>query len=325
MSCEHKAAIELLGQLLDRDAHEPPYPSPHDYVNYDHYVNYAPGAHRSQYPTSSGVARKGGLASMGIGATVLPHTTAEYGEVQMEAPAAVAAAAVARSAMASACASTIHTPAHTSSPVGASVLSSVAAADAQGLGPAPATPAVAPPAVAPALRPVSVPTSCFDGNVVLNVDRSPEMIPRAGPPAAESARAHRVSPGCGPPAAETARAHRSSPVGAAGVDSARVAGGDGGAASVGGSLNEGSFTRAAVNVNAADERGAAPRGAGSAGSGGGVERGERGVHRMDNRLCMRAYLQLGSWQLQMGQQASGGLDDATITKVHHVLRQIPRD
>ena len=39
------------------------------------------------------------------------------------------------------------------------------------------------------------------------------------------------------------------------------------------------------------------------------------AHRMGNRLCRRAYLQLGSWQQQRGQAEGVGLDDDTITQV----------
>ena len=41
------------------------------------------------------------------------------------------------------------------------------------------------------------------------------------------------------------------------------------------------------------------------------------AHRrvMDDELCMRAYLHLGEWQLQVGQASAGGLDDETISTV----------
>ena len=45
--------------------------------------------------------------------------------------------------------------------------------------------------------------------------------------------------------------------------------------------------------------------------------GHTNEHRMDNRLCRRAYLQLGSWQQQLGQAEGTGLDDETIARVLH--------
>ena len=51
---------------------------------------------------------------------------------------------------------------------------------------------------------------------------------------------------------------------------------------------------------------------------------EKNHHPMDNRLCMRAYLKLGSWQLQLGQASTAGLDDDTISRVLYSYQHATR-